>query len=452
MDEGRGRRRWVGRLRDVVVVLGMTAAMVVALEVGLRLLYGGDDGRERKPSLREINEVAFQSHPEYLVAVKPNLHDRPFVRRTKTGEIVTHWSTNSASFRGPEIGGSPGLRIIVYGDSNVFARFSDDGNTFPARLQERLRSATGHPVEVINAGVPGFGPDQSLLRFQDEVDRYRPDIVVFHVFADNDFGDVVRNRLFQVSPAGRLVRTSRRGEADPCFVGARCGSEPGVVARAQDFASSLYITRALRKLLKMSGLSHDGPDPHAEIQYYLRMNEHEYQAYTSPTAAAFSHFVDHYDYDVALHPGGEAPRTKLRLMREVLHAARELAAAKHVRFLLVIQPSSRDLTENVAPNFTHMARYPDYRRTGLTRAIEDIARSLHLDYVNLFEVFERNHPERLYFDGDDHWNDEGQRIAAEEAARYITARFGTRSAALSAPAAARRPHGPAAPAAAARRR
>lgn len=51
--------------------------------------------------------------------------------------VVTHWSTNSASFRGPEIGEKTGLRIIVYGDSNIliFARFSDVENTFPRDLQ-----------------------------------------------------------------------------------------------------------------------------------------------------------------------------------------------------------------------------------------------------------------------------------------------------------------------------
>jgi hypothetical protein len=136
--------------------------MVLFGELSLRAAFPDKVPKARTPV--QI-EVAFEPHPVYLISLKPNL-ERTFRRSAKNGQVITHWNTNSASFRGPEIKEKHGTRIIVYGDSNIFARFSNLEDTFPFQLQEVLRRATGKTIEVINAGVPGFGPDQSLLRFE----------------------------------------------------------------------------------------------------------------------------------------------------------------------------------------------------------------------------------------------------------------------------------------------
>src|SRR6185436_5789593 len=59
-------------------------------------------------------------------------------------------------------------------------------------------------VEVINAGVTAYGPDQACLRIEDEVARLDPDLVVLAVFADNDFGDLARDKIFRLDGDGRL--------------------------------------------------------------------------------------------------------------------------------------------------------------------------------------------------------------------------------------------------------
>jgi hypothetical protein len=407
-------------LRDSLVVLVIAFALLAGTEFLLRAVYGESDPR---PSLRSINEIAFQPHPEYLVTVKPNLRDRPFVRRTGTGEVVTHWNTNSASFRGAEIGPKSGPRIIVYGDSNIFARFSDEEDTFARRLEQRLREETGKPFEVLNAGVPGFGPDQSYLRFRSEVDRYRPDLVVFHLFADNDFGDLLRNRILYLADDGSLVQKAAGGPPDPCLTGGECAPVPvGARQRAREFASSLYLTKAATKVLRAAGLelTLPAPTPEEEIGFYLGMHESEYRAYLDTANGPFSSFADHYDFDLALDPGAASSQLKLRLMHSLLANAQDLARRKGVVLLLVVQPSSRDLTRNLTPNFTHFARFPGYRQTNLSSAAAGIASALGLECVNLFEVFADNEPAKLYFtDGDNHWNDAGQALAAAEVARWI---------------------------------
>ncbi len=408
--------------RDSLLALATAIALLAGMELALRL---GFPEPEKGPSLAAINEIAFETHPEYLVTIKPNLRRRPFVRRTAGGDVVTHWSTNSDSYRGPEIGPKRGRRVIVYGDSNVFARFSDDAQTFTSQLQRRLQAASPGPLEVLNAGVPGFGPDQSLLRFRDEVRKFGPDLVVFHVFADNDFGDLIRNRLFLLADDGALVRQPPPAAPDPCLTGGPCAPVPvGWREQLRDWTSSLYVTRAANKTLALAGvdLRATGPTPQEEIGFYLAVSRLEYEAYADPARGAFSTFADHYDFDLALQPDTRSARLKLALMRAVLAEARAEAARNGVALLLMIEPSSRDLTTNLSPNYTDFGQFPAYRPENLSAAVAGIGESLHIDAVNLFPVYQASRPERLYFsDGDNHWNDAGQALAAEVVARHLTA-------------------------------
>jgi hypothetical protein len=399
--------------RDALLALVIALAMLAVLEVLLRVLYAEPAAAPAEPP---ATDIAFEAHPDYLVGLKPNLHDRRFVRPTTEGEVVTHWSTNSASFRGErEFGEKSRLRIMVYGDSNIFARFSDEGQTFAVRLERALAAATGHEVEAINAGVPGFGPDQSLLRMEGEFAHWRPDIIVFHVFADNDFGDLIRNRLFELSTDGALLRRPVTAP-DPCLLRpADCAPPLSLGARAQDWASSLFITRAAFKVLSLAGVERRpaSPSPQQEIQSWLEMNAAEYAAYRNPQATAFSQFVDHYDADLALEPLSDAAATKRALMSAVLAAAHEFANERGARFLLLIEPSSYDLTENIVPNHTHFAEFRDYAPRNLTSTLETIAEDLSIDYINLFDAFTQAGASTLYFMGpDNHWNDAGQAVAA----------------------------------------
>src|SRR5439155_6628510 len=136
-------------------------------------------------------------------------------------------------------------------------------------------------IEVINAGVDGFGPDQSLLRFEQEVDVYQPDIVVFHIFADNDFGDIIRNRLFDVDPSGALVKTMHVRTIDHCLDPYARSCRPRADEGAntlRDFASSLRMVQAIRAVSIRLGFLNlpREPPPGAEIQYYLSVARAEY--------------------------------------------------------------------------------------------------------------------------------------------------------------------------------
>jgi lysophospholipase L1-like esterase len=105
---------------------------------------------------------------------------------------------NHEGFRGPEVAvqKAPGvLRIMAVGSSTTFDRsVSGDAATWPARLQFSLNQLPGRSVEVINAGVPGYRVMEDLIRLEEELYRYQPDVIILYEGHNDLFGALGRGR------------------------------------------------------------------------------------------------------------------------------------------------------------------------------------------------------------------------------------------------------------------
>ena len=100
------------------------------------------------------------------------------------------------------------FRILCYGDSNT------DGpkqGSWPEVLQEVLSqhpASTGRRYEVVNAGVAGYSSHQGLLRFQQEVGMYKPDLVIVS-FGWNDVTQAVGHADHEFQPSWLQVHLMR---------------------------------------------------------------------------------------------------------------------------------------------------------------------------------------------------------------------------------------------------
>jgi hypothetical protein len=398
------------KFRDGVIVTVVSLVLLVAGEFLLRTIYP-----EEVLPASSYDRTVYQFDHEILVALKPYM-DSSFKRSKENGGDVIQWSTNSLGFRGHELRPDPDVRVVVYGDSNIQASFSDLQATFPYRLEQELQALTGKDVEVINGGVVGMGPDQSLLRLEREVDELEPDVVIFDVFADNDFGDLIRNRLFDLDPSGNLVLTAHQRTVD------------GHLIRAYErsFLSTLLTVRAAGRLWHAvrPGAGEHGvgriDTGKKMLEYLLEENARQYAVYESSGPGQYSHFADLYDADVAVHPRSESATAKIRLMDAVLRQASETARSAGARFFVVIQPSQIDLTKNSMLSYEDLGQYPDYRPDNLSRVVENILARRRIDGISLFHAFSAQSAEDLYFKGDDdHWNDAGQSLAAKLTAERL---------------------------------
>ena len=390
-------------LKDTFIIIAVTLAMLALIELALRVFAPGLKDLRYKPA-----SVAFQHNEKYLVALKPNVE-----KLYNKGGAKVIWKTNSLGFRGEEIGEKTRPRVIVYGDSNVHARFSPDAETYPVVIEQQLRNA-GINMQVINAGMTGSGPDQSLLRLQEDFDKVQPDIVIIHVFADNDYGDIIKNRLFKLNEKGELIKSGFPVTVDKRF--------SSFSYAAVEFFSPLYIQGAINFLVSNSSQVKENSPEQKEKTFHLleENNAVAYEIYAKDQPRQLSHFKDYYDIDIATRPESESAQTKIALMEKVLEAANSYCVKKKIKLLVVVQPSALDLT--LRPHelgYQDLAqKYKSYSPTNLTNPLKMICEKHHLNCVHLIDSYKKNEPDTLYRD-DGHWNAKGQQIAAEETLRKI---------------------------------
>lgn len=169
------------RLAARLLLLGFSLAVSLLIaEVAVRLV--------RPQAVMTVSRGLYVPDPPRRYRLQPGFRGTVSNRV----EFDTRVAINREGLRGPEIGPkSPGtLRVLVLGDSFAFGVGAQENETYPARLQEILRSR-GVRAEVLNAGAPGYGvPDEAawLKRWGKPLD---PDVILVTVFIGNDLQDAV---------------------------------------------------------------------------------------------------------------------------------------------------------------------------------------------------------------------------------------------------------------------
>jgi lysophospholipase L1-like esterase len=325
-------------------------------------------------------------------------------------------SINRAGYRGRELApAKQGRRIVVFGDSLVLALGVALQDTFVERLGVNLESAAG--IEMVNAGVSGYGPDQECLKLEREIDGLAPDLVVLVLCAHNDFGDLVRDKMFSLDAQDHLVlneyslepklaaefETKLRGSHRPALVRALASTSVQQLSSRDERARRSSATRNL---------------PY--IEWYLAAGADEYSEFVlEGNLRVRQVFEDYYDADLSIHPEWPSSVFKRRLMKPVLARIQDDCARRGIPLFVLVVPSAMDL----CPDFDiHVdpARYPTWSPTRLTDAFAEILSGLGVPFINLHVPFTEAGPERLFLGKNDiHWNAAGQDLAARLTAAFL---------------------------------
>ncbi len=119
------------------------------------------------------------------------------------------------------------FRILVLGDSFVEAMHVPLEATFARQLEGRLNGRGGGPhIEVVAAGVSGYGTASELLYFERTGKRYQPDLVLLAFYPGND----VKNNSPTLEDTFKPVYASD-------------GTLEKVVGEARDHHSSPWLPR-----------------------------------------------------------------------------------------------------------------------------------------------------------------------------------------------------------------
>ncbi|MFH1399889.1 MAG: SGNH/GDSL hydrolase family protein [Nanoarchaeota archaeon] len=318
-------------------------------------------------------------------------------------------SIDDQGFRGPEVSTEKKegtLRVMVYGDSFIAGEYSQVNETYASVLGTLLSEKLNQDVEVINAGVDGYGPDQSLRRMQDEVPLYKPDIIVSAIFVGNDYGEAVRNKIYRLRD-GRLVANTFTIEPDLL-------RRRALLDRSPLLRMTYYALTNIANSIKTPS---DSPSLFPEMN--IKLNEEDCETLFSGDNVVHNAHRDRSDVDMVFGQTTVCTRYRLAIMEQILATQRDIAEENRAEYILVIIPERFDVSDDALAAEMPESYRENYSTTYLTSEAEAMAQRQSIMYINLYEAFREGGGASFYWKGDSHWNAAGQRYAAELTAKKI---------------------------------
>jgi lysophospholipase L1-like esterase len=187
-DEHNLRARARTAAGKIGLAVGAVLATLIFIELVLSALF--------EPVLKvwQVREI-FQLDEELIYSLKPGQE-----RIAESEEFVEHTTTNRHGLRDDEIRSRNSFekRIIVLGDSMIFGHGVNDDQTFPNQLEAIYRDEP-RAVDVINAGVKGYGTDSAHKLFMARLQplSLQPDLVIFAIY-HNDLYDNIGQPLYTI--------------------------------------------------------------------------------------------------------------------------------------------------------------------------------------------------------------------------------------------------------------
>lgn len=363
---------------------------------------------------------------------------------------------NARGLRDREIGydnPAGALRVLSLADSFGEAIQVDLDQTYHKQLEALLVDSLGRPVEVLNAGVGGWGTDQEAVFYVAEGFRYRPDLVLLAFFIRNDavnnYGplEIARNggseekQFFTLAADGKLIPPplEQGGEFEatsdphepsapaadplspPTFQPGLGGSGRGDGPPLLGLADGLWRTSALYRFF-MPYLRDVPPVLHRLGPSGILGGEAVIRARHPDTPIPFF---------VYQSPPDERFEAAWRLTEAIITRLDDEVKSRGAQLVVVIigapeqvSPAAWERTLAANPAMQTVTWDLDAPNDRLNRflAAEQIP---HLDLLPIFrQAAARPETAPLHFQHDQHWTPAGHRLAAEAIRDFLIGEFG----------------------------
>lgn len=430
-------------LSFVLLVIFYLVVSVVALESWVRLF-----------NLAAPPEAPgyFWRVPDALTGwgLEPGAHGRWF---NPLYEFDVEVQINDRGLRSPpEIGYEKGesvFRVVTIGDSFVEGVQVALAETFPQQLGRLLNGlvdeANAPPLrlEVINAGVGGWGTDQQLLWLRHEGVHYQPDLVLLAFFPANDFinnyqplefanvgavrkpwfrleeGDLVlHNFPFDPSEARETARTLRR----------QITEQSGNEALAADQAPSSRPLAATGEWLYAHSALFRYIDPRIRVTWpamavrLARWGLIEPGAETKEASFGPDYIPLAYGvYQQPVAPEWEAAHAVTGALFAELRREAETMGARTAALLLPAQEETDDrVWQSILDRYPAMQAY-DWSPEQPNRKAAELLAASGIPVLDLWPLFRQGIEggATLYFHNDGHWTQAGHALAGAALADFL---------------------------------
>lgn len=307
-----------------------------------------------------------------------------------TEEFCHQFTTNNEGFIDQDFSENKKLnekRIFIFGDSFIEAVQVEmaDGTAwkleqkFENNRQENVESAT---IESYNFGTSNHGPTQYLLSLKKYGPKYKPDLVIFAIFTQNDLRNI--NSVIELDQCQPFLQKDGSINYPNCT--------PGLFKKiAQNFKSFRYLQKAI-KLYK-----HKAHLAKTDFPIHFRI------------------------YD----PSDKDLKESFELLEIILKEAEKVSEQLNSEFMVVTLTNPIQLDKSILDLAKEQYPLLETKYLNLGYPEQEISRicdELNLNCLNLLYPFReniKNKQERLHFPKDGHWNEKGHQLATEEIYQFI---------------------------------
>jgi hypothetical protein len=269
------------------------------------------------------------------------------------------------------------FRILVMGDSFMEAVQVPFESSFPSLLEAGLLGKSSRKIEVINAGVSGWGTDDALRYLTMYGLRYQPDLVLITMTLHNDISDNLRQDWHRLE--GDTLATQARAPM-PWFAYQK--------VRLKAFLSTRFQLYQLWRRVRHGKEIRQGG---------RQLASHVVQLFSTPSPEKITKGVELTDL--------------------LLHQVKRETEAAGGRMAVVFLPLKYQLSDSVWTDFVKSSELPaDSLDIGKPQAlIKPVIDTLGVPLVDLLPSFRQwvaDTSAPLYLEWDGHWNEAGHRLAA----------------------------------------
>ena len=393
------RRRGRGGIiavRVVAIALGLVLPLLV-LEVAIRLFGPFLPGNYDTGSMIRRHPILGHFHPA-------GTHTW-----VKTPQFTIRMDFNPMGLRDPrQTYAKPAgtFRVLALGDSYVEGAQVQADQTMAAQLEAMLTQAAGRPVEVINGGVFGYGTTQEYLLLDEEGVKYQPDLVLLFFCHCND----IANNNYRLE----LKNSDLKLALKPYFDLREDDDELRLIPPPQP-SSRTSIRERLRDYSLLYHVIETGVVYKLELQNPLEPFN-GVGGLEDPTRGK---------YDAK--PTGEWARS-WRITDAVIEKVRDRAAQAGAPVAIVQIPEWRKMDREYWDK-DDTKRLVASKRGGPEAPIalmNGIAARLGVPTLDLYQTFrpkvEADGMFRYHVEGDYHWSVDGNLLAAQTVAAFLTER------------------------------
>jgi len=301
--------------------------------------------------------------------------------------------------------GSSDVRVVAMGDSFTWGAGVSYDEVFVTLLEQRLRQLQSNS-EVVNLGVPAWGPHEELHLLKTYGIRFRPDLVMLNFFIGNDIqnkrGDTLDLPKILVV-AGQSYYVDSNGNWAHDTIG----------------PSRWFLYHNLNYLIRV------GP---GRVQQLAKRSDVVGSRVDVPPVVSRSNYLRgiYESSDIYLRESSPYFEQHWTRTKSTLLAMRDFLRENKIPLLIVLIPAPIQLdpvlqSEYLASVGAEAKQY-DFQKP--SRLLRLWCEENEVPVVDLLPAFEAaGDPNEHYFQNDIHWNEAGHKVAADAIAPVLESRL-----------------------------